>query len=484
MTQPRRDRPPKSKVRPITEPDELLREGLPCNHDAERFILGAVLLDGRRFAEVAALTADDFSLERHQRVFGAMSSLHESGEPIDYVTVAERLKQRNEHSPDDFAFLIDLDNGIPQLPNLDSWLRILREKNLLRRMIVESAKVMQECSLRTAGPAEILAGHLARMEALNADWAEARWEVRRVEDLDSIFADRSPTDYLVKPELPAKAVVCLTGDSESGKTTLACAWGRDVLLRGHAALILDRDKNPRERVRDRLERLGIQSDNERLRVWDCEQKSEAPQPDDPVVVDWVRRMVAETGKPPVVILDSLVSFLKADEDENSAVDMRRVFDRCRVLLKPGATVILIHHTNRQGEARGSSDFRPACDQAFLVSNRDREGGRLLDVITLKYEKSRYGLSGTITYHYAGGRMLRVEERQAGKDLSGQLVELLKEHPGISTEGFVKLALDSGLKRERAREFLKRGENDRTIRVEEAGRKRQHFWRGAAAEAAI
>src|ERR1039457_6834455 len=79
-SQPRRERAPKSKVRPITEPDDLLREGLPCNVDAERFILGAVLLDGRRFSEIATLTADDFALERHQRVFRAMRDLPDAGE--------------------------------------------------------------------------------------------------------------------------------------------------------------------------------------------------------------------------------------------------------------------------------------------------------------------------------------------------------------------------------------------------------------------
>jgi KaiC/GvpD/RAD55 family RecA-like ATPase len=478
MTQPRRDRPPKSKVRQITEPDELLREGLPSNHDAERFILGAVLLDDGRFSEIAGLTPDDFSLERHRRILGAMRDLHVAGEAIDRITVANRLRQRNEGSQDDFSFLIELDTGIPRVPHLGSWLRILREKNVLRRTIVESAKLMQECSLRTAEPAEILVGHLARMEALNVDWAGARGEVRRVEELDSIFADHSPTDYLVKPELPAKAVVCLTGDSESGKTTLACAWGRDVSLRGHAVLILDRDKNPRERVRDRFERLGIQSDSERLRVWDCEQKSEAPQPDDPLVVDWVRRMVAETGKPPVVIVDSLVSFLKGDEDENSAVDMRRVFDRCRVLLKLGATVILIHHTNRQGEARGSSDFRPACDQAFLVSNLDRDGGRLLDIITLKCEKSRYGLFGNIEYHYADGKMVRIEDGPPSKPPNEQLRELILANPGILADSFQKLAQEHGVGRNEARRFLETGERSGTVRVQIEGRKRHHFWRGA------
>ena len=186
-------------------------------------------------------------------------------------------------------------------------------------------------------------------------------------------------------------------------------------------------------------------------------------------------MVAETGKTPLVILDSLISFFMGDEDENSAVDMRALFGRCRVLNSVGATVILVHHTNRNGEARGSSDFGPAGDQEFLVTNRDRDGGRLLDVITLKFEKSRWGLSGTIRYHYAGGKMLRVEECPAPEDVSGQLVELLKKHPGISTEEFAKLASESAVKREAAREFLKKGQSDGTIKVEVHGRRREHFW---------
>ena len=40
----------------------------------------------------------------------------------------------------------------------------------------------------------------------------------------------------------------------------------------------------------------------------------------------------------------------------------------------GAAVIMIHHTNRNGEARGSSDFKPASDQAFLVGNQGWQWG--------------------------------------------------------------------------------------------------------------
>jgi KaiC/GvpD/RAD55 family RecA-like ATPase len=344
-------------------------------------------------------------------------------------------------------------------------------------LIYSAQAIMNECLLASAAPGEILDSHLSQIEGLRSA-CEDRRQIRRVEDLESIFAKRAPLEYLVKPELPEKTVVCLTGDSESGKTTLACAWARDALARGHPVLILDRDKNPRDRICERLERLGIRTDGGLLRIWDCEQEEEPPQPNHPMVVDWVKRMIAETGKSPVVIVDSLVSFFTEDEDENSAVDMRALFNRCRVLTKLSATVILIHHTNRNGEARGSSDFKPASDQAFLVSNTDRGGGRLLDLITLRCEKSRYGLSGNFRYHYDDGRMARLVDDYAPiKTVSGQLVELLKAHPGILTDPFVDLAHERGLGRNKGRDFLKAGEASGTVRVKIEGRKRHHFWRG-------
>jgi hypothetical protein len=251
-------------------------------------------------------------------------------------------------------------------------------------------------------------------------------------------------------------------------------------------LILDRDKNPRDRICERLERLGIRTDDEHFRVWDCEQDEEPPQPNDPRLVDWVKRMVAETGKSPVVVVDSLISFFREDEDENSASDMRALFDRCRALTSVGATVIVIHHTNRNGEARGSSDFRPAGDQGFLVKNCDRNGGRLLDVITLEYDKSRYGLSGRIVYHYAGGKMLRIGDSDPNlpsQTAQEKFTELLKANPGILAGPYADLAAERGLGRNQAREYLKTGEANGTIRVQKVGKKHHHFWRGSDAESA-
>ena len=71
-----------------------LEKGLPVNVDAERFVLGSILLDDARFhAGAGTLEADDFCLEKHRRIFRRMAELHERNEKIDRITVANELMQ-------------------------------------------------------------------------------------------------------------------------------------------------------------------------------------------------------------------------------------------------------------------------------------------------------------------------------------------------------------------------------------------------------
>jgi hypothetical protein len=105
-----------------------------------------------------------------------------------------------------------------------------------------SQKLMNERLMEGADPAGILADHKVDIDELTATAAPDQSTLRRIEDLDSIFVKRVPTEYLIKPELPAKAIICLTATPMNGKTTLARAWARDVYRLWHAVLILDRDK--------------------------------------------------------------------------------------------------------------------------------------------------------------------------------------------------------------------------------------------------
>jgi replicative DNA helicase len=139
--------------------DIALQKGLPVNVDAERFVLGSILLDDSVFIQVAAsIDPEDFSLEKHRRIFLRMGELHERGEKIDRVTLAnELLKQNQLEACDGLSYLVSLDDGLPQIYNLDSYIRIIKNKSLLRRLIFASQKVIDRCLMADEEPAEILA---------------------------------------------------------------------------------------------------------------------------------------------------------------------------------------------------------------------------------------------------------------------------------------------------------------------------------------
>jgi replicative DNA helicase len=131
---------------------------LPDNLDAERFVLGAIMSTETAFLQVAGtLSADDFSLEKHKRIFLRMSELYERGEKIDRVTLAnELMKQGQLQSVDGLSYLVSLDDGLPQLHNLDSYVAIVKEKALLRKIISVSQDTINRCIASDENASQIL----------------------------------------------------------------------------------------------------------------------------------------------------------------------------------------------------------------------------------------------------------------------------------------------------------------------------------------
>jgi len=122
-------------------------KGLPANVEAEQFVLGSILLSDTVFSHVAgALEADDFHLEKHRRLFGRMLDLFSRSERIDYVTLANELIKRGQlESCDGVAYLSTLTEGLPRLENIDSYIRIVKDRSLLRRLIYTSQNIVAQC---------------------------------------------------------------------------------------------------------------------------------------------------------------------------------------------------------------------------------------------------------------------------------------------------------------------------------------------------
>jgi replicative DNA helicase len=124
--------------------DPSLDKTLPNNLEAERSILGAVLLDDKTTLTVfETLKAQDFYLEHHRRIFEKMLQLMNNSRPIDLVTLKDELQRSNElESVGGPAYIASLTDGLPRAMNIEFYAQIIKEKATLRRLIQISSETM------------------------------------------------------------------------------------------------------------------------------------------------------------------------------------------------------------------------------------------------------------------------------------------------------------------------------------------------------
>jgi replicative DNA helicase len=117
---------------------------LPHNLEAERSVLGAILLHNDAFNLAAELIdAGDFFRDAHRRIFDKMVSLAERGDAIDLVTLKEELGRAGElEEVGGPAYIAALVDGVPRSTNVEHYARIIREKSTLRRLIFSANKIL------------------------------------------------------------------------------------------------------------------------------------------------------------------------------------------------------------------------------------------------------------------------------------------------------------------------------------------------------
>ena len=145
----------------LVNPDD---DNRPASLHAEQTILGAMLVDALAIVDATMLLkADDFSLDSHRRIYDGMLHLSEAGHAVDLVTVSEELRRRKElDSIGGRAYLAGLSENLPRKLSIESYVRIVRDKSLMRQL-------MQVCDL---GLMEASDQSLEAIEVLNA--VEAR----------------------------------------------------------------------------------------------------------------------------------------------------------------------------------------------------------------------------------------------------------------------------------------------------------------------
>ena len=138
--------------------DHILDRGLPASVEAERAILGAILLDNSSYPQASEhLRAEDFSLDSHRRIYLRMMELAETGRAIDFVTLTEQLGQHKEiESVGGVAYVTSLTDGLPRVKNIEQYVKIVKDKALLRGLIHAASSAIQKAYEQEAPAEEII----------------------------------------------------------------------------------------------------------------------------------------------------------------------------------------------------------------------------------------------------------------------------------------------------------------------------------------
>jgi replicative DNA helicase len=131
----------------MADPGTDIRKVPPQNLEAERAVLGAILIDNDSiYAVMEVLQASAFYQPSHRLIFSTMLELSERGDPIDIVTLAERLRSAGNldkaGGPDYIPTLAD---EVPTAAGVANYATIVREKSTLRSLIETSTEIVQDC---------------------------------------------------------------------------------------------------------------------------------------------------------------------------------------------------------------------------------------------------------------------------------------------------------------------------------------------------
>src|SRR4029077_5784403 len=117
---------------------------LPHNLEAERSVLGAILLHNDAFNLAAEVIDEhDFFRDAHRRIFDKMVKLVERGDAIDLVTLKEELGRSGEiDEVGGPAYIASLVDGVPRSTNVEHYARIVKEKATLRNLIFSANRIL------------------------------------------------------------------------------------------------------------------------------------------------------------------------------------------------------------------------------------------------------------------------------------------------------------------------------------------------------
>jgi replicative DNA helicase len=222
---------------------------LPYNLEAEQSVIGSMLIDKTAISRaVEVLKSDDFYRDSHKVIFNAIFDLYQRDTPIDMITLLEHLRSAEKlDASGGITYITEISNSIPSTANLSSYIKIVEDKSILRRLIRASTEIMENCYNKQDDVEAVM--DLAEQKVFNiaerknsSDFEAMNTVLERgFLEIERIFNNKGETTGVSSgfPELDAMTSGFQSGDMiliaarpSMGKTTFALNIAEFAALRG------------------------------------------------------------------------------------------------------------------------------------------------------------------------------------------------------------------------------------------------------------
>jgi len=355
---------------------------LPQNLEAERAVLGAVLLDDHAMSvAIERLRPEDFFLEEHRRIFRAMLRISEKRQAIDAITLREDLTHAGElEAAGGSAYISAIPDGLPRISNTRRYAEIVASKAVLRRLIHTAAAIEEAAFDRAAVAVDLQARAVREFQGIALQNGAAGSLGLPFENGAEVSTDDADVTWVLPGYVAAGAITELSGKVKAaGKTTFALHLARAVLdggeflgsrcLRGPVVYLTEQPGASFAAAMRKAGLIGRAGFNflrwHGVRQLEWERVGEA-------VVEFCKRVGAV-----LLIVDTLGQWSGLSGDaENEAGSGLTAVRPLQLAAGAGLAVLLVRHERKSGgelgdSGRGSSAITGAVD--IVLSLRRPEG---------------------------------------------------------------------------------------------------------------
>lgn len=326
---------------------------MPHSIEAEQSVIGSMIVDKTSIAEaMEVLKADDFYKDAHKVIFNAILDLYQKDTAVDIITLTEHLKSTDKlEAAGGITYISELSGSVISTANVQSYIKIVSDKSILRKLIRSSTKIIEESYNNQDDVLKAI--DLAEKEIFSLSNSKNTSDFEPMSvvlergflEIERLFNNKGETTGVPSGfrELDMKTsgfqkgdMVLIAARPSMGKTTFALNLAEHAALRSGKSVAIFSLEMSKEQLAYKLLCSQAHVDMLRLRTGNLDDK------------DWEN--IAKASGP----LASAKIFI----DDTAGMSVMEMRSKCRRLkIEQGIDLILIDYLQLMSGSKGGSDSR-------------------------------------------------------------------------------------------------------------------------------